>query len=121
MGGLISMYALCEYPAVFGGAACLSTHWVGIFSTENNHIPAAFMAYLRTHLPDPATHRLYFDYGTETLDALYEPFQLQADSILREKGYSAANWQTLKFVGADHSERAWRTRLAIPLTFLMKQ
>ena len=25
MGGLISMYAVCEYPKVFGGAACLST------------------------------------------------------------------------------------------------
>lgn len=29
MGGLISLYALCEYPEVFGGAACLSTHWTG--------------------------------------------------------------------------------------------
>jgi len=27
MGGLISLYAVCEYPNVFGGAACLSTHW----------------------------------------------------------------------------------------------
>ena len=26
MGGLISMYAVSEYPEVFGGAACLSTH-----------------------------------------------------------------------------------------------
>ena len=26
MGGLISIYALCEYPGVFGGAACLSIH-----------------------------------------------------------------------------------------------
>ncbi|MBQ3910654.1 MAG: SDR family NAD(P)-dependent oxidoreductase [Muribaculaceae bacterium] len=26
MGGLISLYALCEYPRVFGGAVCLSTH-----------------------------------------------------------------------------------------------
>ena len=23
MGGLISLYALCEYPEVFGGAACI--------------------------------------------------------------------------------------------------
>ena len=29
MGGLISMYAICEYPKVFGGAACMSTHWPG--------------------------------------------------------------------------------------------
>ena len=27
MGGLISLYAICEYPDIFGGAACLSTHW----------------------------------------------------------------------------------------------
>ena len=27
MGGLISLYALEQYPHVFGGAGCLSTHW----------------------------------------------------------------------------------------------
>ena len=37
MGGLISMYAICEYPLVFGGAACLSTHWPGIFTMINNY------------------------------------------------------------------------------------
>ena len=35
MGGLISMYALCEYPDFFDGAACLSTHWPGGRSNEN--------------------------------------------------------------------------------------
>ena len=33
MGGLISLYALTEYPEVFGGAACLSTHWIGTFES----------------------------------------------------------------------------------------
>ena len=27
MGGLISLYAISEYPDVFGSAACLATHW----------------------------------------------------------------------------------------------
>ena len=27
MGGMISAYAIAEYPDVFGGAACLSTDW----------------------------------------------------------------------------------------------
>ena len=27
MGGLISLYAMCEYPQVFGGAGCVSTHF----------------------------------------------------------------------------------------------
>jgi enterochelin esterase-like enzyme len=86
MGGLISMYAICEYPKVFGGAACLSTHWTGIFRANNNPIPEAFMHYLRTNLPSPKKHKIYFDYGTATLDALYKPFQEQADAIMKQKG-----------------------------------
>lgn len=38
-GGLISMFAICEYPEVFGGAACLSTHWTGLYRQENNPFP----------------------------------------------------------------------------------
>ncbi len=121
MGGLISMYAICEYPQVFGGAGCLSTHWPGIFRVENNPIPAAFADYLRENLPTPKTHKLYFDYGTETLDAMYEPFQLLVDEVMKAKGYTSGSWITRKFEGADHSEKAWRARLDIPLVFLMKK
>jgi enterochelin esterase-like enzyme len=35
MGGLISLYALCEYPAVFSAAAGLSTHWVSVASSHS--------------------------------------------------------------------------------------
>lgn len=119
MGGLISMYAICEYPEVFKAAACISTHWVGIFETKNNPIPNAFMDYLTHNLPNPKTHKLYFDYGTETLDALYEPYQLQVDKIMVSKGFDATNWLTKKFEGADHSEKSWKERLAIPFEFIM--
>ncbi|MFZ4057785.1 MAG: alpha/beta hydrolase [Ferruginibacter sp.] len=119
MGGLISMYAICEYPKVFGGAACISTHWPGTFAVENNPIPTAFLQYLKTHLPSPVSHKIYFDYGTETLDALYEPFQLQADAIMKAKGYTSKNWITRKFEGENHSEVAWRKRFSIPAIFLL--
>lgn len=121
MGGLISMYALCEYPDVFQGAACLSTHWPGIFDTINNPIPSKFVAYLDENLPDPKTHKIYFDYGTETLDALYGPFQTMVDSIMVKHNYNQENWKTLKFEGEDHSERAWNKRLDIPLKFLLSE
>ncbi len=121
MGGLISMYAICEYPAVFGAAACLSTHWPGIFTVDNNPIPAAFINYLNQHLPDPRTHKIYFDYGTATLDSLYKPFQLQANDAIKKKGYKKRNWITKEFPGEDHSENAWRRRLHIPLTFLLSR
>ena len=119
MGGLISIYGLCEYPGIFGGAACLSTHWIGDFTFTDNPIPLAFFSYLKMHLPEPTTHRIYFDYGTHTLDSLYEPYQQQMDSILLLKGYTEANWTTIKFEGADHSERSWHKRLHLPLTFLL--
>ena len=121
MGGLISIYAICEYPDVFGGAACLSTHWPGIFAMEGNPIPAAFQDYMRENLPEPSSHKIYFDYGTETLDALYEPAQLGVDSVMRMKGFTEQNWLTKKFTGHDHSEKSWRERLHIPLEFIMSK
>jgi enterochelin esterase-like enzyme len=121
MGGLISLYAICEYPDVFGAAACLSTHWTGIFQLENNPIPDTFFKYMQTYLPDPRTHRIYFDYGDKTLDELYFSLQLTANDVMREKGYSKINWETRLFPGKDHSENAWRERVHIPLEFLLKK
>lgn len=120
MGGLISLYAICEYPQVFGGAACLSTHWPGIFSMENNPVPASFIHYLDTHLPDKRHHKIYFDYGTATLDSLYPPLQVAADEVMKKHGWAPKNWVTLDFPGADHSEKSWAARLDKPLVFLLK-
>ena len=123
MGGLISMYAICEYPTVFGAAICMSTHWPGIFSMKGNPIPAAFNSYMAKNLPSPNNHKMYFDFGTKTLDSLYEPLQAKIDQTMRKKGYTKAQWKTLKFEGDEHAELAWRRRLYIPLTFIfqMKQ
>ncbi|MBL8046500.1 MAG: alpha/beta hydrolase [Anaerolineales bacterium] len=112
MGGLISLYALEEYPHIFGGAACLSTHW-----------PAGedgLVDYLGAHLPQAGAHKLYFDFGTTTLDWNYEPFQRRMDEYVRAAGYRfGADWLTRKFEGAEHNEAAWRARVHIPLEFLL--
>ncbi len=112
MGGLISLYALCEYPEVFGGAACLSTAWTvagGITARD-----------LQPALPDPKTHRIYFDYGNETKEDGYEALQKHVDSQLRAAGYEAGkNWVTMVFPGEEHSERAWQKRVHLPLEFLL--
>jgi predicted alpha/beta superfamily hydrolase len=120
MGGLISMYAICEYPNVFGGAACLSTHWPGIFAVENNPIPDAFVNYLKLNLPNPKNHKIYFDYGDQTLDALYPPLQKKVDEVMKTKNYSDKSWLTKFFPGEEHSEKSWNKRLNIPLEFLLK-
>ena len=121
MGGLISMYAICEYPNVFGGAACLSTHWPGIFTVEGNPIPDGFANYLKMNLPNPTNHKIYFDYGDQTLDALYPPLQKKIDIVMKEKGFSEKNWITKYFPGENHSEQSWAKRLDIPILFLLEK
>jgi predicted alpha/beta superfamily hydrolase len=112
MGSLISLYALEEYPHIFGATGCLSTHWpIG----DN-----ILVEYLGEHLPEPGSHRLYFDYGTATLDAEYEPYQNRMDAWLQQAGFQLGkNWITQKFEGAEHNEAAWRARVHIPLKFLL--
>lgn len=121
MGGLISMYAICEYPKVFGGAACLSTHWSGIWTLKNNPVPDAFIKYLKTNLPQPKNHKIYFDCGDQTLDSLYPGIQKKVDVIMKLKGYTGKNWMTKYFPGENHSEKSWGKRVDIPLIFLLKK
>lgn len=121
MGGLISMYALCEYPQIFGGAACLSTHWIGFQPQENSPVPASFFTYLEQNLPSPKTHKIYFDYGTATLDEYYLPYQYRVNEVLKLKGYDEKNSTNLKFEGHDHSENSWNQRLQVPVEFLLKK
>ena len=113
MGGLISAYAICEYPNVFGKAACFSTHWPAL--------DGVFIEYLKNNLPNPKTHKIYFDYGTIGLDSLYEPFQVEVDSLLMRRGYTKGrNWLTKKFEGEDHNEKFWRKRFHFPIKFFFQ-
>jgi predicted alpha/beta superfamily hydrolase len=121
MGGLISIYAICEYPKIFGGAMCMSTHWPGIFAIENNPFPNAFINYLNNKLPDPKKHKIYFDCGDKTLDALYPPIQMKVDALMKSKKYSEKNWLSKYFQGQDHSEGSWNSRVEIPLLFLLQK
>lgn len=118
MGALISIYAMNEYPQVIGGAAGISTHWVGL-GVHNARSPLAAYNYLMRHLADPTTHRLYMDHGTTELDALYGTYQVFVDQIVRERGYTDRNSMSRVFEGTGHNEVAWAKRLDIPLVFLM--
>ena len=127
MGGLISMYALCEYPDVFGGAACMSTHLPMITSADyaraadiSQTVFDAFLRYLSDHLPAAGSRLLYTDRGDSTLDTLYPPYQDRLDSLLTSKGWTAPDWQTRVFPGAAHTEHDWAARLHVPVTFLLQ-
>ena len=128
MGSLISLYAIDEYPQVFGGAGMMSTHWP-LFMTpdgksvgdrEYEVVSSAFEHYLAPALPDPATHKLYFDHGSETLDAVYARYQDRVDAVVRRRGYRQwSNVLSLSFPGEKHNEISWASRVAVPLQFLL--
>lgn len=128
MGGLISLYALMRHPDVYGGAGCVSTHWPlkvqglddpAVLDPWRERLVAAWTGVVRDGLPDPATHRLYFDRGDETLDQFYAVFQSRIDQTVRAAGWSPDRFRSLVFPTAEHNEASWNQRLDVPLTFLL--
>jgi len=121
MGGLISMYAMFEYPEVFGAAACLSTHWIGgMVDNNENPVPAAFQHYMTKQMPDAATHKIYFDHGTVGLDSLYKIHQLNINDTMKDAGYrDDKNMLTKVYEGHDHKELYWSQRLDEVLLFIL--
>ncbi len=114
MGGLFALYAICESPRIFGAAACLSTHWPITEGYDD-----VFLKKLKQKLPNPKSHRLYFDCGNKTLDELYPALQAKADAVLQSRGYTSRNYTTLLFEGAEHNEAAWNARMPVVLDFLL--
>lgn len=125
MGGLISIYALCEYPQVFGGAAGLSTHWIGrptawgLERARNALLPLALLNYLRDRLPAPGRHRLYSDRGDDALEQLYAPAQAMLADLLRDRGWGPMQATTRVVEGSGHNERDWSARVESVLQFLL--
>ncbi|MGA0881758.1 MAG: alpha/beta hydrolase [Burkholderiaceae bacterium] len=127
MGGLISLYGLCKYPARVKQAACLSTHWPMTVNTDlllkphpsAEPIAQSYRDWLTRHLPQAGMHRIYMDHGTLNLDSLYGKHQQQVNAIMKRKGYSEArDLRSLVFEGTDHNETSWAARLATPMQFL---
>lgn len=128
MGGLISLYAQIQYPEVFGGSASLSMHW--LLGNSGAPLPPpplytrevlrAFETYISLAHLSPERHRIYLDRGTETLDARYEPYTAPFEAFMRRAGWKqGVTFDSRVYPGTDHSEKAWRARLADPLTFLL--
>lgn len=118
MGGLMSIYAMSEYPDVFGNAICMSTHWIG---NPDNAEPfaCAMYRYLDRNLPRDGQHKLYLDHGTETLDSLYGPWEEMMITLVKTCGYNTPETlQTYIAPGAAHTETSWAARVDRPLRFI---
>ncbi len=122
MGGLISLYALCEYPQVFGGVACLSTHLSMAHLPNGTHGDAwatGFRDYVDQHLPGTNGSLIYMDHGTQDFDADYIPYQEQLDKVFADKHWDTEHYKKIVFDGHGHNETCWAKRLDKPLLFLL--
>lgn len=128
MGALASLYLLCEYPETFGGAACMSTHWIGSFkmnadySLQDDPVCArAMLDYMAANLPETEEYKLYLDQGTTGWDADYQTYESEARKIAGNRGYNIADGTLMTYdaAGAGHNEWFWQQRAARPLTFLL--
>ncbi len=118
MGGLISIYAMCEYPDVFGSAACLSTHWTGALG-HNNDFPSAMSRYIIENLPEANNHRLYMDNGSCPYDSVYIPYFRQMVELADSLGYKDVKSISKIYPGHRHDEYSWSQRVAIPLEYIL--
>ena len=113
MGALASLYALARHPETWGSALALSTHL-----PLGGGLMGAGLADL---LPPPGRHRIWMDYGDQTLDAAYAPYQARFDADLAARGWQfGADVQTTPFPGHDHSERAWSARIHLVLKWWLE-
>lgn len=116
MGGLISCYAFLRYPATFGRAACVSSHWPAAIPGEvgatNPELAALWDQWFAARLGAPDGRRLWLDHGTATLDAHYAPYQQVVDRRIAATGWKRGrDWQSKVYPGAEHEENAWAARL----------
>ncbi len=125
MGGLAALNALCEFPDIFTGAGCLSTHWPVVLPTSDMDefqkppVSDQMLAYFCAKLAKIAHKKLYFDYGDQELDAAYPELQKRMDQALINMEYPQQLWVSKHFPGDGHSERAWSARVHEALQFLI--
>ncbi|MDJ0921336.1 MAG: alpha/beta hydrolase-fold protein [Henriciella sp.] len=121
MGGLISLYAISEYPDVFSRAACVSTHWP--LALANGPVADAatdaVLSFLEDGALDNARHSLWFDHGTLGLDANYARHAEPIEAWFRNAGWGDTEARFTVFEGTDHNEASWQERSDQILIFLL--
>jgi predicted alpha/beta superfamily hydrolase len=96
MGGIISMYAILKYPAVFGNA--------GVFSPAFWIAPDIYQFAKQQSLPTSA--RIYFVCGDKEDETMVADMQKMVD-IIRAKGINEYNIPTVIMQDAKHNEKQW--------------
>ena len=133
MGGLSAINTVIEHPDLFGFVGCISTHWIGIRPSEYLLLPFSFALDERKIIGDKITTdgivkyiemnseklkdiKIYFDHGTESLDAFYPATQKSVNDILDAKGI---NYKYIIFDGYGHEPEYFGKRFGSILSYLI--
>jgi len=129
MGGLMSYYLVKNHSDVFGACGCVSSHFAlnermfaGPFGPEPQALdPSPYVVRdIESGATIPKGARFFFDYGTETLDSTYDEDHEPIRAWFLEQGLvEGRDFRMEKYEGADHSERAWRSRVGDQLEWLL--
>jgi enterochelin esterase-like enzyme len=131
MGGLMAMYLVRAHPDVFSACGCVSTHvplspamaaqFLGLDpgGYANPATPYLIMD-AENNAGLPGGIRMYFDWGTATLDEQYPPIMAALEPWLEAQGLVAGqSYAYREFAGAPHNEAAWRARVGLQLAWLL--
>jgi hypothetical protein len=91
------------------------------YAMEISQKPASevYIQYLKEYLPADSEHLLYMDRGDCMIDSAYAESQDAINEILAGWDWSKENYMYRYFPGQSHSESDWRSRLDIPVKFLL--
>ncbi len=106
-GGLISLFAISEYPRIFGNAGCFNTTW------EVPILGEAYINSLEETIPISKNHRIYFNYSHINTNSTYVNFQNRVDQMFIIKGYTSQNYQSVTSVTTIINE-SYPTQDVIP-------
>lgn len=133
MGGLSAINTVIEHPDLFGFVGCISTHWIGIRPSEYLLLPFSFALDERKIIGDKITTdgivkyiemnseklkdiKIYFDHGTESLDAFYPAAQKSVNDILDTQGIE---YKYIIFDGYGHEPEYFGKRFGSILSYLI--
>ena len=133
MGGLSAINTVIEHPDLFGFVGCISTHWIGIRPSEYLLLPFSFALDERKIIGDKITTdgivkyiemnseklkdiKIYFDHGTESLDAFYPNAQQSVNNILDTQGIE---YKYIIFDGYGHEPEYFGKRFGSILSYLI--
>jgi len=129
MGGLLSYYLVKKHPDQFGACGCVSTAFLvsearlaDFDSPDKTGLDMT--PYIIRDIENgdtvPQGVRMFFDYGTEGLDAQYGAENDAVRDWLLGQGFKEGEDFLMRvYEGANHNEASWRARLDDQLLWLL--